>query len=139
VRCTTCNKFTGIDSEVEPEVDDVSAEVEEGKNAIVNATIRIQNNCDGCGDTVQEATLEVTNLRVEVQHTAECDEEESPTFSADVDGMERVEKFEPPRAKRQRRFFGASGTINVTCDTCGGGGTEDFEEYIQSSHMDSTQ
>jgi adenine-specific DNA methylase len=139
LRCTSCNKFTGIDAEVEPEVDDVSAEVEEGKSAIANATIRIQNNCEECGETVQEATLEVTNVRVEVQHTAECDEEESPTFSAEVEDLERIEKFEPPKAKRQRRFFGASGTIRVTCDTCGAEGMAEFAEYVQSSHMDSTQ
>jgi hypothetical protein len=143
MRCPDCAKFTSL----EPGGVEVNVEVEPADDgAQVTGNVRIVLQCADCSSELKEATFDVDvevplHHLVAVQssgpdeerqgHASTCSEPELEVeFTPDAD-----DKFEPPKAKRQTHYYGAVGTVDVSC-VCGAKGAVDWEDWVKSSAMD---
>ncbi len=151
-RCSCCNKFTALEFQ-EPEKESFEVEsldhlTEDGTvTATANATVRIERNSECCGETMKEATLEMSE-EFSIDHDkleAHLVEKESGGWAwkegceltAAADDPEQIEEGGGRYAKS---YFGASIAYRVTCE-CGKGdelheGT--MEGKIAASEMDET-
>lgn len=149
-RCESCNKFTALEFQ-EPEeesfeVDGLETITEDGTvAATASATIHISRNSECCGDTMKEATLEMSEEFVIdhdklEEHLVEKEGggwtwKKGCELSAACDDWEQVEEGGGRYAKS---YFGASTTYRVTCK-CGKGDELHegaLEDKIAASEMD---
>ena len=72
------------------------------------------------------------DLTIEVKHAEGCAKTDDLELEFNV---ERFDQFIPPNSKRQKHMYGAEATAIVKCP-CGGEGSADWRDSIQSSHMD---
>ncbi len=143
-KCPSCNKFSALEFQ-EPEEESFEVEnlehiSEDGTvTATMHATVRIERNSECCGETMKEASLEMSE-----EFTIEHDKleehlvaKEGCELTAAADDPEQVEEG---GGRYTKSYFGASITYRVTCE-CGNGdelheGT--LEEKIAASSMDET-
>lgn len=137
-RCPDCNKFVSLDSDVEPEVNDVSID----ENGAITAEVRITNNCADCGSELTEA-----NFSLEGQVQIEGHSGEGHELEAEDGGAERKQKSGYADKKTgkwvnafgryAKTFYGVSLTVQVDC-SCGElSESVVLEDEIQASGMDS--
>lgn len=135
MRCPDCNKFVGMDTDTEPEVDESGFDADTGEG---NITVRIVNNCTECSTELKEANLEVEfDLSDAIEEAKEPEEEggESPDcdFSFDVD-VTRTDRTEG-KGRGLRTFYG----VDVTLTLMNNGtviATETLHDEVQASGMD---
>lgn len=149
-RCESCNKFTALVFE-QPEEESFEVEgldqiSEEGAvTATASATIRISRNSECCGDTMKEATLEMSEeFAIDHDKLVEHLVEKEGGGWAWKEGCELVAKNENPEQVEEgggryaKSYFGASIAYAVQCE-CGKGdelheGT--LEDKVAASAMD---
>ena len=149
-RCENCNKFTALEFQ-EPEEESFEIEgldqiAEDGTvTATASATVHLSRNSECCGDTMKEATLEMSE-EFTIDHDTLEDhvvEKEGGGWSW-KEGCELVaacddwEQVEEGGGRYAKSYFGASTTYKVTCE-CGKGdelheGT--LEDKVAASEMD---
>ena len=135
MRCSSCNKFTEVDSDVEPEVQDefeyeCKLPPSPDLGGIVHGSVRIVNQCADCGDELQEATFEF-DIKVPLRQEEGC--EDFMEVDAEVS---RWDEYRPPGAKRQAHFYGVEVSGTVSCPSCKVKTSFSGKDEVKSSHMD---
>lgn len=149
-RCENCNKFTSLEFQ---EPDEESFEVENLNHitddgtivATTQATVRISRNSECCGETMKEASLEMSE-----EFTIDHDKLEARLVEKDGGGWmwkegceltannDSPEQVEEGGGRYAKSYFGASIAYTVTCE-CGKGDELHrgaMEEKIAASDMD---
>ena len=130
MRCPDCNKFVGLDTESDPEMD---LEVDDTTGQ-VTGTVRIVNACADCSSELTEAIFEVDLDFEEAQeHLAGLGQSHELELSEDV--VTRDARTEG-KGRGTRTFYGASATFEVKC-ACGLAWSKEWSDEIQASCMDS--
>lgn len=149
-RCSGCNKFSALEFQ-EPEEESFEVEnldhiSDDGTvTATMHASIKIERNSECCGETMKEASLEMSEEftldhdKLE-EHLVKKEDggwawKEGCELTAAADDPEQVEEGGGRYAKS---FFGASITYRVTCE-CGKGDElheSTIEDKIAASSMD---
>jgi hypothetical protein len=120
-RCPDCNKYTGIDSESDPNVDDLSVNDTDGT---VSVQMTIENNCAECSTTLYTADLSGDVDASDIADSSglmlaaliEKIEKEGGTITqmeVEEDGSSRTDRFEG-KGRGQRHFYGAEIQFTVT-------------------------
>ncbi len=149
-RCENCNKFTALEFQ-EPEEESFEVEgleviTKDGAvSATASATVRISRNSECCGDTMKEATFEMSEEFV-INHDKleeHLVEKEGGGWAwkegcALIANNEDPEQVEEGGGRYAKSYFGASVDYSVTCE-CGKGdelheGT--IEDKVAASEMD---
>lgn len=149
-RCENCNKFTALEFQ-EPEEESFEVEgldqiSEDGTvAATAAATVHLSRNSECCGDTMKEATLEMSEEFV-IDH----DKLEEHLVKKEgggwawKEGCELTAKNEDPEQVEEgggryaKSYFGASMAYSVTCE-CGKGNElheSILEDKVAASEMD---
>jgi hypothetical protein len=105
MRCPSCNKFTQLDADDDPIVDEFDV-----KEDAVVAAIRIQNLCDTCGEVLTEGRLAMS----EPLNLNEKEQAHRTTCALYVEDHE-ADRFEELSPKTRARFYGAALTVLVVC------------------------
>lgn len=142
MRCPDCSKFVSYDDSTEPEVENLEVD-EDGS---VTGSVRIVLCCSECGNELKEANFD---LEVDAGDFAEEHKGEGHELSVEADGFElttRAQSQDPKTGKAipyryQKSFYGASGSVTVSCSCGGEGDTSASESYdwsddVQASGMD---
>jgi hypothetical protein len=150
MKCPSCNKFAAYDTSAEPET-----ELEVGDDLQVTGTIRIVLTAECCGDELKEATFKPDLDFSGEEAFKNCQDKEGNIldgheFSVETTDLELTERMESTKTRTkkdgtvittqipfryQRRFFGASCSVQVTC-SCGASAAQDFSDEIRASAMD---
>lgn len=149
-RCESCNKFTALEfqapEEESFEVDGLETIAEDGTvAATASTTIRISRNSECCGDTMKEATLEMSEEfiidhdKLE-EHLVKKEDgswawKEGCALTAKNEDPEQVEEG---GGRYTKSYFGASVAYSITCE-CGKGDElheSTLEDKIAASEMD---
>lgn len=142
MRCPECNKFVAYDTDVDPEVD---IRVED--DGMVDGSVTITNNCEGCGCELKSAEFEVAIDFSEAvaKHKAICPDQ-ALRHSFDVefdcsreDRTQRTDRHGRPikSSRYMRTYYGARASVELSC-SCGesvDGGTADWADECQASSM----
>jgi hypothetical protein len=134
MRCQDCAKFASLElGDVES---DCQAEcVDQVGNVtswVVAGNVRIVLTCADCGQELKEMRFEPT-IGVELAHKDDCPNRVEVDLEFEP---EAVDKFEPPRAKRQTHYYGAAGTATLTCAGCAAKVEAEWVEWVKSSQME---
>jgi len=127
MRCPDCNKFVGLDSDSDPEVDNLEID-DEGR---ITGSVLITNNCIECGTGLADAQLDIDVQAEVAEHVSKdncslsVDEKDSPSRETKSDGKGRY----------TRTYYGARASFLVSCE-CGFETETEWEEFVQASHMD---
>ena len=127
MRCPDCNKFVGIDSEQDPEVNDLEIS-EKGE---ITGNVRIVNTCIECGSELTEANFDIS-IEHQFEHNSDC---KGTDYDVSGDGFTRTSES-TGKGRGMRTFYGAEGDITITC-SCGSTETVAWSDKVQASHMDS--
>ena len=138
MRCPDCSKMVSLDTDVEPEVDDV--EVDEDGH--VTAHVRITNNCQDCGSELTEATFDLEGYAEIGDHKG--DDHELEAEDAGADRTQRSGYYDKKKGqwvnafgRYAKTFYGVSMDVKVTC-SCGNLEVlVPMKDEIQASGMDS--
>jgi hypothetical protein len=110
-RCETCRKFVSLQME-DPELGDLAAAVTSPGTATITGEVVIKRNCAECSGDMRKAELEI-NTEVDIDgHEGAAHE-----LSATIADLTPIEESGGRYAKS---FFGAQGTIDVTCSCADG-------------------
>ena len=134
MRCPDCNKFVSYDDSTDPEV-----ELEVDEEGSVTGTVRIVLTCADCSTELKDAEFEVD---VDAQDFAEEHKGDGHELSVEDNGISLVSRQESvnPKTKKpipfryRRSYYGAAGSIDVSC-SCGGNQSFEWEEEVQASGM----
>ena len=147
-RCANCNKFTSLEFQ-EPEEESFEVnDFEKITNGVVkataSATVRISRNSECCGDTMKEATLEMSETFV-IDHDKLKDHlvKKKDGSWAWTEGCKPVAWNEDPEqlergGGRATLYLGASIAYSITCK-CEKGDVlyeSTLEDQIAASEMD---
>ena len=112
-RCPECNKFVSFGEEPFVEIEDYNYD-----DGIVNIQTNITLECDDCGMSLKEATLEYS----EAHHCKFCSDDE---FDPDAIEITEVEeegymRLDDHNGKRKKpiTLFGCSFKIILSCSRC---------------------
>lgn len=106
MRCPDCSKFVSMDSETEPEVDNLEIDAE----GHITASVRIQNNCADCGTTLKEGSFDVeSDLDATI---LEAHKGEGHELSVETSSSERTQEGGGRYAKS---YYGAKLEVTVEC------------------------
>ncbi len=134
MRCPDCNKFVGLDTEAEPEVD-LDVDLETGE---VTGSVRIMNACQDCGTELTEATFDVDEEFPEAEeHLKKYADPDAGDEKHELEMEDALSRDERSQGKGRgtRTFYGALGTITVKC-SCNKSWSKDWSDEVQASHMD---
>jgi len=146
-RCPDCNKFVGVDSSEEPQVD---LNVDEQGN--VDVTAEIANNCDQCGTTMFTGSLDGTVDASEIVEpdgmtlTAWLDtltpaQKDSMELEVNESGTDRTDRYEG-KGRGARHFYGCQVDFEVVLTYDNGNAEESktfsgkWNDDMQASSMD---
>jgi hypothetical protein len=129
MRCPDCNKFVGMDTDNEPEMDESGFDEEEGKGTI---TVRIANACAECSQELKEANFELEfDLSDDFEEAKRDDPDAELEWSFDCTRQERTEG----KGRGLRTFYGVEVTVSLN-NVKGAITTESQSDESQASGMD---
>lgn len=134
-RCSDCNKMVSLDTDVEPEEDDVTLTFSgEGDSVVAdyNVDVTIKNNCADCGAELKTAALNASgSFDIDCSDYTEAEREE---WSVELEGLGRKESGGGNRYSK--KFYGFEATLILK----DGDGEElertEIDDEIQASGMD---
>jgi hypothetical protein len=117
MRCPDCRKFTGFNTETDPDVNDL--EVADDK---VTATVEIKNTCSECDMDLKTASLEVsTDLtdkeNVEWEKDQNLEDHAGHTLSVEEGDLTRTENT-VGAGRAAKKFYGAEVEVALSCGDC---------------------
>jgi hypothetical protein len=122
MRCPDCNKFVGLEFQ-DPEVNDL-----EYSGGQVLGNVRLVRTCSECSQELKDAALDIE---------ATVD----PKWAEKHDGHDISVEFEPEQIEEgggryKKAFFGAGGTITVTCSDCNESTEVEWSDKVAASDME---
>jgi hypothetical protein len=115
-RCKRCNSLVKIDEASQP---NISSENFVQSLSIYSCTIRIVNQCERCGDELQEQYFFVVVSLKEMMSAHTCpNANEGVGWTARISEVERVIELVPPNKRVHKKFHVVNYGIRLKCN-CG--------------------
>lgn len=132
-RCPSCNKFVSLDTEGDPEIDNLEVSDD---GLMVTCEVRITNTCVECSDELTEANfeLEVTEDEDPIIHKDTCREEDRK-YDVTEAGFDRTTR-QQGKGRGAKTFYGVEVDYTLKCLNCEATYDGSLSDEIQASHMD---
>lgn len=133
MRCPDCAKFTGLDFDNDPEIQNDDFSPDDGTYSI---EIRIVRTCSDCGQEMKEATLNFDGAidgwdDIKAKHSGD-------DHDIEMEIEPQNDEYCKGKGRYTQSFFGVSVEMIVTC-SCNKDEplyTETFTDHVQASGMD---
>ncbi len=141
-RCSQCNTFVSFE-QAEPEdsgsdVDIAGAYGSDGEsfNDIqITGSVRLVLQCANCNEELAESDIEM-NCEETFEHEVGC--EIDPDSTEDVTSQDveyTATDGSEGKGRYRKQFYGAEGSVSVSCGLCEATMDFNFSELVQASHF----
>ena len=132
MRCPDCAKFTGLEFDTDPDINNEEFNDEDGTYDI---TVRIVRTCSDCGQEMKEAEIEFSEAidgweDIRKEHTGEGHDIEMSVEASNDEYGEGAGRY-------MKSFFGAEVEVSIKC-SCSDETLYDatHKDHVQASAMD---